>query len=183
MTRPVRTTRWGLANAVLGVLLVGLVAAIAVTAVRSDDPGDAVRAAATDWGDDGPNQLTRRHHEVTAAAQQLTEAFLEVDYRDMQPLVDEVLSLATGDFAKEYEQRAPELIEAAKKNESISTGSVAAIGVGEMDADSALVFVAADSEVENVTTDGTKQPRFYRLQLDMVREDYEWKAASVRFVG
>ena len=52
-----------------------------------------------------------------------------------------------------------------------------------MDADSALVFVAADSEVENVTTDGTKQPRFYRLQLDMVREDDEWKAASVRFVG
>ncbi|WP_121251118.1 hypothetical protein [Nocardioides ferulae] len=178
-----RRVPWGLVNGVLGALLVGLVAATAVTAARSDDAREAVRAAATDWGGDEPNALTRQHREVTEAARALTEAFLEVDYRDMQPLIDEVLSMATGDFAKEYEQRAPELIEAARENESLSSGSVAAIGVGEMDGDSALVYVAADSEVENVTTDGTKQPRFYRLQLDMVRDDGTWKAASVRFVG
>ena len=94
-----------------------------------------------------------------------------------------VLAGATGEFAKEYEARRKQLVEAAKKYESVSSGKVVSVGVGDLDADSATVFVAANSEVESVTTEGSKVPRYYRLQLEMVLEDGTWKTSQVRFVG
>lgn len=170
-------------GAALAVLVVGLAAAISVTAVRSDDGRQALDQALTAWGGPEVNELTRDHREVAEAARELTEAFLEVDHRDMQPLVDRVLALATGDFEKQYRERRDELIEAARRNRSISRGEVVAIGVGDLDDDSAVVFVAADSEVQNTSTDGTRQPRYYRLKLHLVREDGAWRAAMVEFVG
>lgn len=181
--RPTVRSRWGLLTAVLAVLAVGLAAAIAVTALRSDEGRQALTRAVGGSADRGDEELTAAHREVAEAARELTVAFLEVDHEDMEPLTDAVLARATGEFAEQYAANVDQLVEAAKRNKSVSTGEVVALGVGDLDADSALVYVAADSEVANVTTDGTKQPRYYRLQLDMVREDGEWLASNVQFVG
>ncbi|MEV7429029.1 hypothetical protein AB0N29_05365 [Nocardioides sp. NPDC092400] len=183
--RPKVRPSWGLLTAVLAVLAVGIAAAIAITALRSDE-GRAALDRAVPGGSGGSSadqELTETHREVSEAARELTLAFLEVDYRDMEPLTEEVLAHATGEFEEQYSANVEQLVEAAKRNKSVSTGKVVALGVGDLDADSALVYVAADSEVENVTTEGSKQPRYYRLQLDMVREDGEWLASSVQFVG
>ncbi|MCR6031145.1 hypothetical protein GGQ22_06780 [Nocardioides sp. zg-579] len=176
-------SRWTLFTAVLAVLAVGLAAAIAVTALRSEDGRDALDRAVTGSAGRGDAELTAAHREVAEAARDLTLAFLEVDHADMEPLTEDVLALATGEFADQYAANVEQLIEAAKRNKSVSTGEVVALGVGDLDADSALVYVAADSEVQNVTTDGTSQPRYYRLQIDMVREDGQWLASNVQFVG
>ncbi|MDN4163023.1 hypothetical protein [Nocardioides abyssi] len=178
-----RTSRWGVLTAVLAVLAVALTGAIAVTALRSDEGRDAFRVAVTGSAGGGDEELTQAHRDVAEAARQLTLAFLEVDHRDMEPLTEKVLSLATGEFEEQYAANVEQLVEAAERNKSVSTGTVVALGVGDLDADSALVYVAADSEVSNVTTDGTSQPRYYRLQLDMVREGDEWLASNVQFVG
>ena len=78
---------WG-----LGVLLVALVAAIVVV-LRS---GPAV-----------DEELTADQREVAAAARTEALAFLTVDHRNMDPLVDAVLAGATGDFKEQYaDQRA-----------------------------------------------------------------------------
>jgi hypothetical protein len=37
--------------------------------------------------------------------------------------------------------------------------------------------------VQNSTTGGTPQPRYYRLQLDMVREGDQWLVSQLQFVG
>lgn len=183
MSRLLPATTWGRVTAVLAVLAVALAGAIAVTALRSDEGRDALQRAVGVAGDGGDEELTAAHREVSEAARELTLAFLEVDHRDMEPLTDKVLSYATGEFEEQYAANVEQLIDAAERNESVSTGTVVALGVGDLDADSALVYVAADSEVANVTTDGTTQPRYYRLQLDMVREDGEWLASNVQFVG
>ena len=41
-----------------------------------------------------------------------------------------------------------------------------ATGVGDIDGDTAVVFIAADWQVKNKSTKGKAQPRYYRLQAD-----------------
>lgn len=166
---------------VLGALLVVLLLAIGLTTLIGSDGPERLRAAALPGSDD--NDLSAQHREVAAAAEKEVLAFLRVDHRDMEPLMDAVLDGATGDFKKQYAEKREVLAEEAARNESVSTGEVVALGVGDLDEDSAQVFVAANSLVSNKSTGGTEQPRYYRLQLDLVREDGKWLTDNVQFVG
>ncbi len=160
-------------------LVLGLTLAVGVVAWRSDEPAAALRSAAGIGGDD----LGAQHREVAGVAREVTLAFLAVDHEDMGPLMDKVVALATGDFKKQYEASRAELEKQAVANKSVSTGSVEAVGVGELDSDSATVYVAANSEVRNTSTQGSSQPRYYRLQIDLVKEKGRWLASQVQFVG
>jgi len=153
---------WG-----LGVLLVALVAAVVVL-VRS--------APAVD------EDLTADQREVAAAARTEALAFLTVDHRNMDPLVDAVLAGATGEFKEQYADQRARLVREAKRTGAISTGEVVALGVGDMDADSATVLVAANSDVSNNRTGEKPQTRYYRLRLDLVREGDRWLTNNVQFV-
>lgn len=153
---------WG-----LGVLLVTLLAAIVVV-VRS--------APAVD------EELTEDQREVAAAARTEALAFLTVDHRDMDPLIDAVLAGATGDFKEQYAAQRARLVRQAKRTEAVSTGEIVALGVGDFDADSATVLVAANSDVSNTGTGVEAQTRYFRLRLDLVREGDRWLTSNVQFV-
>lgn len=153
---------WG-----LGVLLVALVAAIVVL-VRS--------APAVD------EEFTADQREVAAAARTEALAFLTVDHRNMDPLVDAVLDGATGEFEEQYADQRARLVKEAKRTGAISTGEIVALGVGDMDADSATVLVAANSDVSNRRTGDEPQTRYYRLRLDLVRMGDRWLTSNVQFV-
>ncbi len=153
---------WG-----LGVLFVALVAAIVMLVST---------APAVD------EELTADQREVAAAARTEALAFLTVDHRNMDPLVDAVLAGATGDFKKQYADQRARLVKEAKRTGAISTGEVVALGVGDMDADSATVLVAANSDVSNNRTGDEPQTRYYRLRLDLVREGDRWLTNNVQFV-
>ena len=153
---------WG-----LGVLLVALVAAIVVV-LRS---GPAV-----------DEELTADQREVAAAARTEALAFLTVDHRNMDPLIDAVLAGATGDFKEQYADQRARLVREAKRTDAISTGEIVALGVGDLDADSATVLVAANSDVSNNRTGEEAQTRYFRLRLDLVREGDRWLTSNVQFV-
>lgn len=173
---------WLWTTTALAVVLLAVVATVTVLAVLRDDGSRELESAAMPWRDPG-GELTRRTRDVAAAARAETLAFLAVDHRDMAPLMDAVLEGATGTFKEQYAERREDLEKQAVENKSISSGEVVALGIGELDADSALVNVAANSEVQNTSTDGTTQPRYYRLQLDLVREGDKWLVSQVQFVG
>lgn len=151
----------------LAVLLVGLAAAIVVL-MRS--------AAVVD------DDLTQSQREVAAAARTEALAFLTVDHRDMDPLIDAVLAGATGDFKEQYAAQRERLVKEATRTEAISTGAIVALGVGELDDDSATVLVAANSAVTNTSIGSVPQTRYYRLKLDLVREGDRWLTSNVQFV-
>ena len=153
---------WG-----LGVLLVALVAAIVVV-LRS---GPAV-----------DEELTADQREVAAAARTEALAFLTVDHRNMDPLIDAVLAGATGGFKEQYADQRERLVREAKRTDAISTGEIVALGVGDLDADSATVLVAANSDVSNNRTGEEAQTRYFRLRLDLVRERDRWLTSNVQFV-
>lgn len=153
---------WG-----LGALLLALVATITFL-VRS---GPVV--------DDG---LTQAQHEVAAAARTEALAFLTVDHRNMDPLVDAVLDGATGDFKEQYAAQRARLVRQAERTDATSTAEIVALGVGDLGADTATVLVAANSDVSNTATGDAPQTRYFRLRLDLVREDDRWLTRDLQFV-
>jgi Mce-associated membrane protein len=180
---PPGAVRWTTVTAALVVLLVALGVAIGATAATRADGGDALRRAALPWRDDDASDLTDLHRDVARAARAETLAFLAVDYRDMDPLIDTVLAGATGDFQEQYGRRRAELIRKATRDQTVTTGEVVALGVGNLDEDEAEVYVAATGHILNSDADRTKQPRYYRLVLDLVRVDGRWLTSSIQFVG
>ena len=83
----------------------------------------------------------------------------------MDPLIDAVLDGATGDFAEQYASQRETLTSEAVRTEATSTAEVVALGVGDLDDDSATVLVAANSTVTNTSTGSEGQVRYYRLRL------------------
>lgn len=159
-----RGTIW--LNGALAVALAALLVAIGLV-VTSRDSAD--------------EELTAAQHEVAAAARTEALAFLTVDHRTMDVVVQRVLDGATGDFRKQYESQSKRLVREATRTQATSAGEVVALGVSDLDDDSATVLVAANSTVSNTST---KEPqvRYYRLELDLVREGERWLTRRLRFV-
>lgn len=157
---------WRALAAVLAVVLVALVVGCVLVARSSTPPDD---------------DLTGAQHEVAAAARAEVLAFFRVDHRDMDPLADAVLAGATGDFAEQYAAQRDRLVRQAVRTRATSTGEVVSLGVSEVDDDSAVVVVAANSTVTNTRSD-KPQVRFYRIRLELVREGGLWLTSDVEFV-
>ena len=151
----------------LAVVLVALLVAIGLVVTQQDD---------VDAG------LTAAQQDVAGAARREALAFLTVDHRDMDPLIDAVLDGATGDFAKQYASQRETLTSEAVRTEATSTPEVVALGVGDQDEESATVLVAANSTVTNAGTGADGQVRYYRLRLRLVREDDRWLTSDLQFV-
>lgn len=160
-----RAGRW-----VAGGLVVVLVALVVATAL--------VLAGR----DEVDEELTASQRDVAGAARAQAVAFLTVDHRDMDPLIDAVLEGATGDFAEQYASQRETLTREAVRTEATSTPEVVSLGVGDQDDDTATVLVAANSTVTNTGTGDEGQVRYYRLRLELVRVDGRWLTDDLRFV-
>jgi hypothetical protein len=128
-----------------------------------------------------PQKAEDRQVAVNAAARKVTLAFLDVDYRDMDPRIDKVLKLATGTFKEQYAKTRVNLTAAAQQGKATSTGAIKYVGISDIDADSALVFVAADSKVDNSAMEDARKKgqnpddqRYYRFQLKMSLVHGHW---------
>lgn len=160
------------------------VAFVAVAGIRIIHPEtlSSSRAATTDAQD--------RDEQVTTAARKVTLAFLDVDYRDMDPRVKKVLALATGDFKKQYQQTSVNLTAAAREGLAVSSGSIRYIGISSVTGSSAKVYVAADSKVSNLAMEEAREKgetvddkRYYRFQLVLVRVGDRWLLNDLQFVA
>jgi Mce-associated membrane protein len=167
-------TSWRAVNIVLVLVALLLVA----TSVLLFTKG----AAATP-GESKAEALSKEYKAVTKAAHDETLAFLTVDYKNMDPLIAKVLAGATGNFKTQYDHAKVTLKATAQDGQSVATGKVAAIGIGDIDDNNAVVFVAADGSVTNKTTKGKAQPRSYRFKLDMVRKGDTWLTSNLQILG
>ncbi|MDF1601962.1 hypothetical protein [Nocardioides sp. YIM 152315] len=124
-----------------------------------------------------------RYGDVLAAARDEIEAFVNIDYRKAQESIDAVAAGATGDFAKQYDSSTKEVLEILTRAKSVMDGEVLWAGVVDADSDSASVIVATTGTVSNTSTDRKPVARQFRIKVDLVREDDEWLANNVEFVG
>jgi Mce-associated membrane protein len=158
--------RLGWLTVALAALVVALLCAAVVLGLR--------------WRDARAEQ--HRYDDVLAAARAETVAFTTLDYHNLNPSIDRVLAGATGGFKKQFAASREQLTSLSTRNKSVSKGRVLSAGVVSMDQDSARVAVVADSTVTNVNAP-TPQPRHYRLALDLVLQDGQWRTSDLQFVG
>jgi len=164
-----------------GLLVLAFVVVLGLRIVHPESLNSG-RAAATRAG--------QRDDDITAAARKATVAFLDVDYRDMDPRVKKVLALSTGTFKKQYAQTSVNLVAAARQGHALSTGSIRSIGIADVDDDAAKVFVAADSTVDNLAMQKAKakgekvdDKRYYRFQLSFTKVSGRWLLNDLQFVS
>lgn len=143
----------------------------------------AVRGSAAAPGTTPAEGRAQEQADITRAAREGTLAFLAIDHTRMDELTDRVLDHSTGAFKKQYKASLKSLKEAATTQKSVSKGSIGEIGLSEVDADSATVFVAATSKVQNTGTKGEVEDRSWRMKLSMVKEDSRWLVSQLEFVG
>ncbi len=169
-----RGTSWRLVNVVLVLLALVLVAATVFFLVKArSDAGGGSRA----------RSVSRQYDVVTSSATKETLAFLTVDYKDMDSRIAQVLAGSTGTFKSQYAAAKSQLKSSAVQSKAVSSGKVLHVGVGDLTSKSATVFVAADSQVTNLSTKGKAQPRYYRLELKLVRSGSHWLTSDLEFVS
>ena len=169
-----RVRRGRVANIVLMVLALLLAATTALLLTKG---------AAASPGDSKAEALSRQYEDVTAAARKETLAFLTVDYKNMDPLIVKVLDGATGSFKSHYQRAQVTLKATAQQGQAVATGEVREVGIGDIDGDTAIVFVAADGSVTNKNPKGKAQPRAYRFKLTMVHKGDEWLTSDLQILG
>ena len=127
---------------------------------------------------------------VQSAASQVMKAFLDVDYRDMDPRVKKVLGLSTGAFKNQYQTAAADLKSQVQAAKTVATGAVLRVGIGDIGDDKAVVYVAADSNVSNISIEKEKAEgktadgrRYYRFQLTLTKVGDRWLLSDLQGIS
>jgi Mce-associated membrane protein len=141
------------------------------------------KGAAATPGDSKAEALSQQYEDVTKAARAQTLAFLTVDYQNMDALIAKVLAGSTGPFKQQYARAKGALKAAARQARSKATGEVKEIGIGDIDGNTAVVFIAADGSVTNKETKGKAQPRTYRFKMTMVRKGDKWLTSDLQILS
>jgi len=175
-----RLRSWGTANVVLAALLALVVAAVVAVGVG----GNKVLP----WTTSAKSQVDG-YGQVQDAARGAMQAFLNVDYRHMDDDIAAVKAASTGTFAKQYAGSSVELKAAAEQAHSVSSGTIAQVGVNSVDGDTAKVLVVANVVVTNMTTASRKatatcphagaQCDDYRFAVTLTRTDAGWKMSNL----
>jgi Mce-associated membrane protein len=119
--------------------------------------------------------------EFTAAARQGVVNLMSLDFtkgdQDLQRLIDST----TGGFRSDFEKSKNDFLSVMKDSKVVTTANVEATGVESMEADTAVVLVAAKSQVTNAAS-AQQQPRAWRLSVTMQRDNGQLKMSKVEFV-
>jgi hypothetical protein len=135
-------------------------------------------------------QADDRSVAVQSAATAVMKAFLDVDYRNMDPRVTKVLGLSTGTFKNQYQTAANDLKTQVQAAKTVATSAVLRVGIGDIDADTAVVYVAADTQVSNTAIEKEKAAgknvdgrRYYRFQLTMSKVGDRWLLSDLQGIS
>lgn len=119
--------------------------------------------------------------EYTAAARQTVVTLMSLDFNHAQDAVKNILDNSTGEFRDDFESQSKDFVKLAQDAKVVTEAKVTAAAVDTMSDDKAVVLVAVNTQVTN-TTGANKQPRPWRVAVDMVREGDQIKLSKVEFV-
>lgn len=133
------------------------------------------------WQQRGIDVRTQRAAEYQAIARQGVVNMMSLDFNDAEGSVGRVLDGSTGRFHAEYSEQAELLIKGLQRSKVVTEVTIGTTAVESMDADNAVVLVAARSQATNVT-DGRQEPQTFRLAVSLARDGDRMKVSEVDFV-
>ncbi|MGH3958042.1 hypothetical protein [Mycobacterium sp.] len=135
------------------------------------------------WEHRNASQQRQRVAEFSAAARQGVVTLTSLDFNHAKQDVQRVIENSTGAFRDDFQKTADDFTKAVEQSQVVERGTVAvaAVDLGSMTSDSAVVLVASTAEVTNAA--GAKQdPRNFRLIVTLTRDGDQLKMSKVQFV-
>lgn len=129
-----------------------------------------------------PEEEQIRTAEQLEAATKMVNAFLNINYEDVEANIEAVKSLSTGQFLRQYTNASEDLADLTRQAKATQTGEVVWAGLVAGDPDDATVIVATSGTVTNELTEFEPQSRTYRLQLDLELVDDRWLTSDLQYV-
>lgn len=129
-------------------------------------------------------EATRHHQqsaEFAAAARQIAFTLMSIDAAKAEESVKQILDSSTGQFHDEFKSASEDFVKLAQDGKVVTDVKVKAAAVESMSNDSATVLVTATSTVTNAAG-ADKQPRSWRLSVDIVRDAGQLKMSKMEFV-
>jgi len=163
-----------------------VVVSVAVVRALGDDQTSALPESGSvqvESLDESSADEQQRFGDIITSATNVATAFVNIRYDDAQASIDQVKAGATGAFREQYDKSTGGVIEVIQRNKSVMTGEVLWAGVVSADEDSATVIVATSGTVANNQTGDKPVARFFRLQLELVKEDDAWLTSDLQFVA
>ena len=133
------------------------------------------------WKHHEASQQRERAAEFTAAAQQGVVELTSLDFNKAKEDVQRIIDNSVGEFRSDFESKSGDFIKVVQDSKVITKGTVRGAAVESMSADSAVVLIAAISEVTN-STGGKLEPRSWRLSVTVTRDNGQIKLSKVEFV-
>ncbi|MGY1876939.1 hypothetical protein [Nocardia gipuzkoensis] len=154
---------------------VRVVGALAVIALALAGSGYTV------WHHHEATEKDRRAAEFTTAARQGVVALTTLDFNRAKEDVQRVLDNSTGPFRGDFQARAADFTTVVQQSQVATEGKVNATALESMTEDSAVVLVAATSQVTN-SAGARQEPRAWRLSVTVSRDGDQLKMSKVEFV-
>lgn len=129
-------------------------------------------------------QLTEKQQseaEFAAAARHGVVALTSLDHNRAEQDVQRVLDNSTGAFHDDFQGRSEDFTNVVQQSQVATAGKVNATAVESMADDSAVVLVAATSEVTN-SAGAQEEPRAWRLSVTVTQVEDQLKMSKVEFV-
>jgi Mce-associated membrane protein len=119
--------------------------------------------------------------EFAAAARQDVTMLMSLNAQHAREDIQRVIDACTGDLKKQLEATSGLMVEKAGESKASSKATVEAVAVESLSDDSAVVLVAAKSEVTNA--DNTNRPPVvWRLSVGLTRDGGQLKMSKVEFL-
>lgn len=129
-------------------------------------------------------QAVQRDEQSTAyatAARQGVVNLMSLNFNHAQDDLQRVIDSTTGPFHDDFEKSKNDFLTVMKESKVVATSEVKTTGVESMDSDSAVVLVAATSQVANSASQ-QPTPRAWRLSVTVNKESDGIKMSKVEFV-
>jgi Mce-associated membrane protein len=127
--------------------------------------------------------VAQRAHDrgIVEAASRGVVALLSIDHGRADADVQRVLDSSIGAFRDDFASRAEDFIKTARESKAVTVGSITAAALDSADADTAVVLVAASSQVTN-SNGARNDPRPWRMSVTVSLDEDQWKMSNVEFV-
>lgn len=155
--------------------VVGAVVAVAVTCALLGASGYMT------WQHRGAVRERDRSAQFAAAARQGVVALTSMDFHTAEHDVQRILDSSTGAFKDDFQSRAGDFTKDVEQSKVVTKGTVNAAAVESMTGASAVVLVAATSEVTN-STGAQLEPRAWRLSVSLLEDAGQIKMSKVEFI-
>lgn len=133
------------------------------------------------WQHHKQQQELQRRVQFEGAAREGVVLLMSLDFHKAKEDVQRVIDNSTGELKKEFQTKADEFVKAAQKAQAVTATTVSDAAVESMTATSAVVIVAATSQVTNAA--GAKnEPRSWRISVTVSDESGHLKTAKIEFI-